>query len=79
MVDTVSCIIKPNEKIYTILENLKQIGFKSYDALHLTCAETAEVDILLSTDGKLIRKAAHCNSILTIKVDNPLTWLQKVL
>lgn len=77
--DKASRIIKLNEEIYTISENLKQIGFKSYDALHLACAEKAGVDILLSTDDKLIKKAAQCDNILTITVDNPLTWLQEVL
>ncbi len=77
--DKASRIIKLNEEIYTLSENLKQIGFKSFDALHLACAEKAGVDILLSTDDKLIKKAAQCDNILTIKVDNPLTWLHEVL
>ena len=33
------------------------MGFTTYDAMHIACAESAQVDILLSTDDKLIKKA----------------------
>ena len=55
------------------------MGFKSYDALHLACAQDAGVDIFLSTDDKLIKKAIKKKDILKIKVNNPLNWLQGVL
>jgi predicted nucleic acid-binding protein len=34
-----------------------QLGFKLYDALHLAFAQSASVDIFLTTDDRLLRKA----------------------
>jgi len=54
------------------------MGFKTYDALHIACAEKATADVLLSTDDRLLRKEKTSQHSLRIKIDNPLTWLQKV-
>lgn len=35
-------------------EELEALGFQTYDALHLACAETAEVDVFLTTDDRLL-------------------------
>jgi predicted nucleic acid-binding protein len=56
-----------------------KLGFKSYDALHLSCARKAGVNIFISTDDKLVKKACKNQDTLNIKVDNPLHWLQEVL
>ena len=60
-------------------EELKGLGLKTYDALHVACAEQAQVDVLLTTDDKLIRAAARNNRTVKVPVKNPLTWLQEVL
>ncbi len=74
-----SGIIRLDEEIYAISENLKKAGFKSYDALHLACAKKASVDIMLSTDNKLIKKAIQHANIVNMRVENPWVWLQEVL
>lgn len=51
--DKASYVVRLNENIYEFSEQLKQIGFKSYDALHLSCAKLADVDVFLSTDDRL--------------------------
>lgn len=38
-------------------QELEKLGFHSFDALHLACAETANVDIFLTTDDKLLKLA----------------------
>ncbi len=56
-------------------EELQNLGFQGFDAIHLACAEIAQADVFLSTDDRLLRRAArYCNS-LTVAVDNPATWL----
>jgi len=76
--DKSSNIIKLNDSIYEFSEKLKEIGFKSYDALHLACAQMAKVDVFLSTDDKLLKKALQNTNILNMLIDNPLSWLQKI-
>ncbi len=60
-------------------KKIQTMGFKTYDALHLACAEIARVDVLLSTDDKLLKKANINQDSLEIDIENPLIWLQKVL
>jgi predicted nucleic acid-binding protein len=60
-------------------EELKGLGLKTYDALHVACAEQASVDILLTTDDRLVRAAARHADKFKVPVKNPLTWLQEVL
>ncbi len=58
---------------------LMQLGFKLYDALHLALAQSASVDIFLTTDDRLLRKAKQYPEIVTIPVENPVVWLMKLL
>ena len=60
-------------------EELKGLGLKTYDALHVACAEQASVEVLLTTDDRLVRAAARNARKLKVLVKNPLTWLQEVL
>jgi predicted nucleic acid-binding protein len=60
-------------------EELKRMGLKTYDALHVACAEQAQVEVLLTTDDQLMRAAARNARKLKVPVKNPLTWLQEVL
>ena len=55
----------------------KALGIKTYDALHLACAESANVTAFLTTDDALLRIATrHCAQI-HISVHNPLDWLKE--
>lgn len=58
---------------------LMQRGFKLYDALHLAFTQSASVDIFLTTDDLLLRKAKQSPEIVTIPVENPVIWLMKLL
>lgn len=59
-------------------EVLASLGFGAMDALHLACAEKARADVLLTTDDGLLRKANKNVSSLTVRVMNPLTWIEEV-
>ena len=56
---------------------LKALGFGVADALHLACAEGAKVDVFLSTDDKLVKRAKRLPQDIGIRVENPLTWLKE--
>ena len=58
---------------------LESLGFKPFDALHLACAESGNVDLLLTTDDRMLRKAKSVSSQLRIRVENPLTWLHEAI
>ncbi len=70
--------IQVTDKIVERGEQIKQqFGFKSYDALHIACAEHAQADVFLSTDDKLIRAASRNSENLYVHIANPLKWLQE--
>lgn len=57
---------------------LKALGFRTYDALHLACAEQAEVDVFLTTDDLVIRTATRHAEHMNVRVANPVDWLLEV-
>jgi predicted nucleic acid-binding protein len=60
-------------------QQLMQSGFKFFDAFHLALAQSAMVDIFLSTDDRLLRRAIRYPERVTIPVKNPVTWLMGIL
>ncbi len=71
--------IKFNQKILDRAKEIQKLGIKSYDALHVACAEEAESDIFLTTDDKLLKKLKKYQYKIKIKVDNPLSWIMGVI
>jgi len=59
-------------------QELATLGFHPFDALHLACAESAEVDVLLTTDDRMLRRAKRLSADLRVRVENPLIWLTEV-
>jgi len=57
----------------------ESLGIKSYDALHIACAEEAGADVFLSTDDKLIRAAKRQQASIKVEIENPLAWLQGIV
>ncbi len=56
---------------------LAALGFKSFDSLHVACAEKGRANVLLTTDDKLVRKAAEKKAALTVRLENPVKWLME--
>jgi len=54
------------------------LGFRTYDALHLACAEQAGAEVLLTSDDDIIRTAARNAERLKVRVANPLNWILEV-
>jgi predicted nucleic acid-binding protein len=53
-------------------------NIKGMDALHLACAESGKVDVFLSTDDHLLKRAKGHQKELGFKVVNPLEWIQSM-
>jgi predicted nucleic acid-binding protein len=68
-----------NEAIYLEAERFQQLGFTALDALHITCAKAAVVDVFLSTDDKLLKKVRQHNDAIKLHAVNPLAWLQEIM
>lgn len=68
--------VKP-EHISRAIE-LQRLGFHDMDALHVACAESAEVDVFLTTDDRLLRLALRVKEQLLVRVANPVVWLLEV-
>lgn len=58
---------------------LEDVGFGAFDALHLACAERGDVDVFLTTDDGLLRRARRHSPLLRIRVENPVSWSQEVV
>jgi hypothetical protein len=59
-------------------DDLRALGFGAFDALHIARAEAARADVLLTTVDAMVRRARRLRSQLSIRVDNPFTWLDEV-
>ncbi len=59
-------------------KELQHFGFQGYDALHISCAESAKADVFLTTDDRLLRLAKRLSKKLHVTVVNPLVWLEEL-
>lgn len=57
---------------------LEKLDFGAFDAFHLACAERGVVDVFLTTDDGLLRRARRHAQLLRIRVENPVSWYQEV-
>ena len=60
-------------------QTLEGLGFDSFDALHVACAESGGADVFLTTDDRLLRASVRMAEALRIRVLNPLAWVQETL
>jgi len=58
-------------------KELIELGLNSFDALHISCAES-ESDIFMTVDDQIIKRVQSIHS-LKIKILNPIKWLEEVL
>jgi predicted nucleic acid-binding protein len=71
-------IVKLDDEIILRAHELQSAGFSEFDALHLACAERAQVDVFLTTDDRLVRRANRLLSKLAVRVLNPVSFLEEV-
>jgi predicted nucleic acid-binding protein len=75
----VHTLIKIDSGITARALELSGIGFAAYDALHIACAEEAEVDVFLTTDDRLIKLADRYPGKIQVQICNPLPWISEVM
>lgn len=57
--------------------SLVGLGYGPFDALHLAAAESADADVLLTTDDRLLKQTARKLGNPRIPVRNPLSWIKE--
>ncbi len=70
--------VELNEKIVQRGKELEKVGFKGVDALHLACAESAQVDYFCSCDERLLRRAKTLQ-VVRVKVVSPLELVEEII
>jgi predicted nucleic acid-binding protein len=68
----------PNKEVAARARFLNALGYGNFDALHLAIAEHSKVDLLLTTDDRFLRQAGRGLGNPTIRVVNPLDYVQEV-
>jgi predicted nucleic acid-binding protein len=63
--------------IYGRAEVLQRLGFKPADAVHVSAAEAAGADVLLTCDDRLLRIGRRVKARLRVRIANPLDWLRE--
>ena len=56
---------------------ITQMGFTSFDAMHIALSESAKVDVFLTTDDKLLKKAKRLADKINVNVKNPVLWIEE--
>jgi predicted nucleic acid-binding protein len=72
-------VVEVNEKEVKRAKELQKEGFQVFDALHIACAESAEADVFLSTDDRLLKQAKRVSKRLKVRVENPLAWIEEMI
>ncbi len=59
-------------------DDLRRLGFKPADALHVAAAESLSADVLLSCDDRMCRAALRNARRLRVRILNPVEWLREL-
>jgi predicted nucleic acid-binding protein len=78
LADLATLQVTVDESIEVRASMFVQQGLRTFDALHLACAEASRVTAMLTTDDRLARWAGRRADVLQVKVANPVTWLLEV-
>lgn len=68
-------VIKENKKILDKAKKLTDIGLRSKDALHISCAISAKCKYFLTTDDKILNKGTLIKEITLI---DPIGFIKEV-
>ena len=69
--------LKLDAAVITRAEQFSISGFGVFDALHLAFAEKAGVDVILTTDDRMLALARRRGTSLNVRVENPVAWIQE--
>jgi hypothetical protein len=71
-------IMKLDATTFQRARELVAMGFKAADAVHVTAAEGAGADVMLSCDDRMCRLAERRRGDLRVRVANPVDWLKEL-
>jgi predicted nucleic acid-binding protein len=74
LLELASEMVDLSESDKTRAQELCKLGFKTYDAIHLTAAERAKCDAFLTTDDRLLSRADRIKTVLRTRVLNPIDF-----
>jgi predicted nucleic acid-binding protein len=77
LVSLAETTVKVDAAVAQRAKELASAGYGAYDALHLAAAESAQVDVLLSTDDRFVKRAQRGDGHPAIPVRNPVYWVQE--
>ncbi len=69
--------VNVDESIFRRASELEAIGLKALDALHLACAEKS-AEVMLTTDDEVVKKVMVNDSLIKVRVENPVRWLMEI-
>lgn len=67
-----------NQPVEARIGELLQLGFKSFDAFHLACAEMSGADVFVTTDDRLLATARRSSTSLRVRVTDPGSLVAEV-
>lgn len=69
--------IEIDEAIAARARILAEFGYGGFDALHLAAAEAAAVDVLLTTDDRMLKRIGRKAGNPGVPVRNPVSWIKE--
>jgi len=66
-----------DERVRIRAMELSKFGFGSFDAFHIACAEMEKVDVMLTTDDKILKLFMKNLKSIKISIKNPIQWIQE--
>jgi predicted nucleic acid-binding protein len=69
--------IEIDDLIVLRAQGLAALGYGPFDALHVASAESARADAFLTSDDRVVKRAARKLGSPQIPVQNPLSWIKE--
>jgi hypothetical protein len=69
----------PGASLQRRTAELIELGFKNFDAFHLTCAELGRAEAFCTCDDRLLATALRHAALLKVRVMNPIDLVREVL
>jgi len=69
--------VEIDDRVVRRAQSLIGLRYSPFDALHIAAAEAASVDVMLSTDDRLIKRLARGLGNPRIPVRNPVSWMKE--
>jgi predicted nucleic acid-binding protein len=64
-------LVKASVSVALRARSLEQFGLRGLDALHVASAEGGNVDLLVTTDDRMMKRAARARAVLHVRVLSP--------